>query len=184
MPSHTTYVAWLRAVNIGKRQVKMDALKKIFEGMKFKDVRTLIASGNVVFTADGKLSEDKLRALIEKTLEDKLGFDVTTMLRSVAELEALEKMDPFKGVAKDKDTRIYVTFLADEPSAAAWKALEALATTQQKFSHKGRELFTVYSVPIAKSEPFSNATVEKTLGVRATTRGWATVLKALALAKK
>src|SRR5689334_3612583 len=134
MPSPVSYVAWLRAVNIGKRQVKMDALKQIFEGMKFKNVRTLIASGNVVFESDGKLSEEKLRALIEKTLEAKLGFDVTTMLRSVAELEALQKLDPFKGVTMDKETRIYVTFLADEPPAAAWKALEALGTKQQKFS--------------------------------------------------
>lgn len=173
----TTYVAWLRAINVGgNRMVKMDDLKKIFAAMKFTNVRTLINSGNVVFEAK-RHSEPALRTLIESTLEKKLGFDVTTILRTADEVEAVVKGDPFKGVKVDADTRLYVTFLADEPSAADWKKLQALANKDQAFTKKGRDLFTVYRIPVVKKEPFSNALVEKMLGTRATTRGWPTVQK-------
>ncbi|HRH93475.1 MAG TPA: DUF1697 domain-containing protein [Candidatus Peribacteria bacterium] len=179
------YIAWLRAINVGgNRMVKMDDLKKIFAKLGCLDVRTLINSGNVVFRHAPK-SEAALRTLIETTLEKALGFDVTTVLRTKAELEALVKLDPFKDVTMDADTRIYVTFLADEPSAAAWKDLMELAVDgAQEFTKKGRELFTVYRVKIEAKQPFSNTQVEKVLGTRATTRGWPTVLKVLALAQK
>lgn len=179
------YIAWLRAINVGgNRMVKMDDLKKIFAKLGGSNVRTLINSGNVVFE-HAPQPEAKLRALIETTLEKALGFDVTTVLRTKAELEALAKHDPFKDVKMDADTRIYVTFLADEPSASAWKDLMELAVDgAQEFTKKGRELFTVYRVKIETKQPFSNTQVEKVLGTRATTRGWPTVLKTLALAQK
>jgi uncharacterized protein (DUF1697 family) len=179
----TIYVAWLRAINVGgNRMVKMDDLKTIFTGLKFGNVRTLINSGNVVFEAP-RQSEAALRTLLETTLEKKLGFDVTTLVRTSDELEALVAFDPFKDVTDDENPRLYVTFLAAEPTAAQWKALQAIANPDQQFTKRDRELFTVYRVAAVKKEPFSNALMEKILGTRATTRGWPTVVKALALAR-
>lgn len=177
------YVAWLRAINVGgNRMVKMDDLKKIFARLKFDNVRTLINSGNVVFGGP-KQPEAALRTLIETTLEKKLGFDVTTLVRTSEELKALVAFDPFKDVQADENTRLYVTFLATEPTAAQWKALQAIANPDQQFTKRDRELFTVYRVAAAKKEPFSNALMEKILGTRATTRGWPTVVKTLALTR-
>lgn len=177
MPATITYIAWLRAINVGgNRMVKMDALQKIFEQLGCTNVRTLINSGNVVFAHD-KTPEVALRARIETTLKRELGFDVATILRTAKELEHLVKTDPFKNVRVDANMRLYVTFLAEKPTAAAWKTLQDLATPEQTFSQTDRELCTVYRKAKAVAEPFSNALMEKVLGTRATTRNWNTVQK-------
>ena len=65
MPS-VRYVAFLRAINVGGHVVKMDRLRRIFESMRFRNVETFIASGNVIFEAAG--NADVLERRIEKGL--------------------------------------------------------------------------------------------------------------------
>jgi uncharacterized protein (DUF1697 family) len=108
----TAYVALLRGVNLGKRSVKSAELVKAFEALGFSGVKTLIASGNVLFEAKG--SEAILRKRIEAALEAHFGFDIGTVLRSRDELRAMVKADPFGGGAEDDDHKLYVTFLAEE----------------------------------------------------------------------
>ena len=43
------YVAFLKAINVGGHVVKMDELRELFSAMKFSNVETFIASGNVIF---------------------------------------------------------------------------------------------------------------------------------------
>ena len=74
------YVAFLRAVNVGGRVVKMEALRRIFESAGLTNVETFIASGNVLFDS-GSRSEKALRAKIEKSLQNELGYSVVTFLR-------------------------------------------------------------------------------------------------------
>lgn len=107
----TRHVALLRGVNLGKRQVKSAELIAVFEAMGFANVKTLLASGNVMF--DGEAPE---RDRIEAALERHFGFEIGTVLRSQAEMRALVARDPFKGRLEDADTKLYVTFLA-EPDA-------------------------------------------------------------------
>ncbi|KKC37810.1 hypothetical protein WH87_08940 [Devosia epidermidihirudinis] len=102
----TRYLALLRGVNLGKRQVKSADLKAAFEAMGFANVKTLLASGNVLFDAD---KAD--RAAIEAALEARFGFDIGTVLRTTDALRDLIALDPFKGRAEDSDTKLYVTFL-------------------------------------------------------------------------
>ncbi len=69
------YIALLRAINVGGRGLKMTALRALFEAMKFEDVETFIASGNVIFRS--KADPAKLETQIEKRLEKTLGYRVT-----------------------------------------------------------------------------------------------------------
>lgn len=69
------YVAFLRGINLGKRRVKMDHLRDLFEKMGFTAVSTYIASGNVLFSSTSR-SSSKLEVLIEKELESALGHAV------------------------------------------------------------------------------------------------------------
>jgi uncharacterized protein (DUF1697 family) len=109
----TAFVALLRGVNLGKRQVKSADLKQAFEAMGFAGAKTLLASGNVLFEAK---SDKGLKAKIEKSLDETFGFPVATVLRTQDELKALVRSDPFAGRTEDKITKLYVTFL-DEPTA-------------------------------------------------------------------
>ena len=108
-----TFVAFLRGINVGGHTVKMAELKRAFESLGFRNVRTVLASGNVVFDAAGG-DRASLTRKIEETLKKRWGFDVRTALRSAEDLSALVAADPFKGIAVTPQTRFYITFLGEK----------------------------------------------------------------------
>lgn len=81
----TRYVALLRAINVGGRTVKMDALRAVFGDLGFGNVETFIASGNVLFEAPGKPAV--LESQIETALNQALGQKAT--MRSITTVEKL-----------------------------------------------------------------------------------------------
>ena len=90
----TAYVALLRAVNVGGTgKLPMTELKAMCEAAGFEQVRTYIASGNVVFTS-GK-GENAVRAAIEKALETYAGKPVGVLVRTAAEMADTLKRNPF-----------------------------------------------------------------------------------------
>ena len=116
--STSSFVALLRGINVGGANIiKMDALRKTFETMGFTSVRTLIASGNVVFRA-AKADSRKLEKTIEKALVRAHGYDGKVVVRSLAEYEKMMRaMPPCWG--DQKGLRCYVLFLRhaiDRPS--------------------------------------------------------------------
>jgi uncharacterized protein (DUF1697 family) len=98
-------VAFLRGVNLGRRQVKSADLKAVFEAMGYRDVRTVIASGNVAFD-DG--SRPVRQADIEAALAAAFGFAVPVVLRTAAEIEAMVESDPFAAVPEEADATFHV----------------------------------------------------------------------------
>ena len=78
-------VAFLRAINVGGRTVKMDYLRSLFEDLGFADVETFIASGNVVFESKSK-GVEALAKKIESRLGGALGYEVATFLRTDAQI--------------------------------------------------------------------------------------------------
>ena len=108
----TTYVALLRGIMPTNPNMKSEKLKVAFESLGFKNVATVIASGNVVFDSSSKNS-GALETKIEKTLPEKLGFKSTTIIRSKDELLQLVAKDPFKGVKDEKPNYLVVTFFKD-----------------------------------------------------------------------
>ncbi len=165
------YVAFLRAINVGGRVVKMTRLKQIFEDLKLAEVETFIASGNVIFTSPADAA--RLEIHIEKGLQAALGYPVVTFLRSAEELAAVAERDPF-GTPVPPGGRIYVGFLRDPPPASARKRVVALATSTDSFAVDGRELYWLCAVPSMQSI-ISGATLEKVLGQPATLRNVNTV---------
>lgn len=110
--SPTRYVALLRGINLGRRNVKSARLREIFEAMGYANVETFIASGNVVFTAEQE-APDALAAAIETGLRDALGYDVRTILRTGQELVAVAEHQPFPEPEADETPTINIAFLED-----------------------------------------------------------------------
>ena len=79
------YIAFLRGINLGGHNVKMDRLRVLFEELGLGDVTTFIASGNVIFDSDER-DADTLADRIEAHLAQALGYDVPTFLRTDVEL--------------------------------------------------------------------------------------------------
>ena len=90
----TRYVAFLRAINVGGRRVKMDHLRKLFEALGTSNVETFIASGNVIF--DSEADDPRvLERKIEDHLQESLGYEVATFVRSTSELAGIARYRPF-----------------------------------------------------------------------------------------
>jgi uncharacterized protein (DUF1697 family) len=173
----TRYAAFLRGVNLGKRTVKSAELRAAFEEMGFSEVKTLLASGNVLFDAKpGKALKDK----IEAGLKAQFGFEVGTVLRSVDELQAMIKTDPF-GREEGDDAKLHV-MLFDTPVPAALKP-RGVEGDYDVARQAERELFFIfYRKPDGTYSGNSSFDVEKRLpkGTLVTMRNWNTILKASA----
>ncbi|MFF7988528.1 DUF1697 domain-containing protein [Kitasatospora xanthocidica] len=116
MTTTTTYIAFLRAVNVGGRTVKMERLRALFAELGLGNVRSYIQSGNVFFTTDGPAGAAERAALtrrIEEHLEQALGFPVPVMLRTVDEVAGLLAADHFREVEVTPDVRLVVAFLSE-----------------------------------------------------------------------
>lgn len=142
------YIAFLRAINVGKRQVKMDRLRAVFQDAGFADVETFIASGNVIFTAPAQDS-GMLEERIEGVLREALGFEVETFLRTPAELDAVARYRPF-GAEGDEHT-VYVNFLYEPLPADAVERLTALRTEVDTFHVHGREFYWLARKKVSES---------------------------------
>jgi len=109
-----TYIAFLRGINSGKNPTtKMDVLKKVFEDIGFKNVKTVIASGNVIFESSAT-DKTKLAQKIEKSLAPVIKFHSDTIVRTVEEIQKLVKKNPFKKIKMTSETRTFATFINDE----------------------------------------------------------------------
>ena len=119
------YLAFLRGINLGNRRIKMDHLAELFRELKFTDVSTFIASGNVIFSSKSA-DPVKLAAQIAAHLEKSLGYEVDTFLRTRAEVAALAAQQPFSAAEMaDPANTIHVGFFAAPLPAAQQRGLEA-----------------------------------------------------------
>ncbi len=135
------YIAFLRGMNLGNRRLKMDELRARFVELKFANVETFIASGNVVFESKER-NAAKLTAQIEAHLAKKLGYAVDTFLRTRAELAAVAAFRPFAKADMDNPAHaIYCSFLREPLSAARARGLLARRTEVHEFRVQGREFY-------------------------------------------
>src|SRR4051812_614199 len=112
-----TLVALLRGINVGRaKRVAMADLRGLVADLGFGDVRTLLNSGNVVFTA-GRTAPDRAAARIESALADRLGVTARVTVLTAAELAAAVADNPLLDVAGDP-TRLLVSVLRDPADRA------------------------------------------------------------------
>ncbi|HEV7395551.1 MAG TPA: DUF1697 domain-containing protein [Pyrinomonadaceae bacterium] len=170
------YVAFLRAINVGGHVVKMDQLKQLFIDAGFANVETFIASGNVIFESKSKNIES-IEKKLEKYLELKLGYAVSTFVRSLDEVVEIASYAPFK--ADGDGERIFIGFLAGKLEPSAVEKMQASSTDTDLFHIRDRELFWLCRTSLTDSK-FFGPLLEKTLGARTTLRNSNTVKRIVA----
>src|SRR4051812_17831164 len=106
------HAAFLRGVS--PMNCKMPALAKAFESAGFRDVRTLLSSGNVVFSAP-RASEATLRRKAEAAMQAQLATAFTAFIRSIDELDEMLARDPFASLGAAPGAKRIVTFLQHAP---------------------------------------------------------------------
>ncbi len=151
---------------------KMPDLKQAFEAAGFTDVRTLLSSGNLVFTAP-TASEAALQRKAEAAMTKRLGRTFLTIIRSVDELREMLASDPYQSFRLPPDAKRIVTFLRDRPPSKL--TLPAEIHGARILAVDGSTVFSAY-VPTPKGPVFMTL-IEKTFGSEQTTRTWLTVTK-------
>lgn len=168
------YIAFLRAINVGGRTIKMDALRALFLELDFANVETFIASGNVIFDAPAAETR-QLETRIEQHLQAALGYTVDTFIRTTAELAAIAAVEPFPPADLNADdTTLYIAFLNAIPATDAAQKVAALATPTDTFRIHERELYWLVRGKLSESK-ITGAMLEKSVGVPATMRNRNTV---------
>ena len=169
------FIAFLRAINVGGHTVKMDRLRQLFEALGFSNVETFIASGNVVFETNSKNTKT-LEKKIESRLQETLGYEVATFIRTDVELAHIANYKPFPQSDLDGASALNIAFLTDTLDDKSKQKLMALRTDIDDFHVYGREIYWLCRKKQSEST-FSNAVLEKTLGRRSTLRGVNTIKK-------
>jgi uncharacterized protein (DUF1697 family) len=173
----TKYVALIRGIGPSNPNMHNEKLRGVFEGLGFRNVQTVIASGNVLFENPSK-DVGRLEATIEKAWPARLGFTATTIVRSRESLQELVDKNPFKRMKDAPKSRLNVTFLKSPPR------------TKLKFPHrpenKKYQLLGLYDCAICSVIDLTDAKtpdlmgfLEKQFGKEITTRTWKTIARIL-----
>lgn len=162
------YAALLRGVS--PMNCRMPELKAALEKAGFTEVKTVISSGNAVFTAKSA-SEKSLEGKCEAAMERHMKKRFMTIVRRIDDLEALLASDPFAHFELPTNAKRNVTFLRAEP--ATKPRLPVVMEGGEILALEGREAF-LYYVP-GEAPPTFMTVIEKTFGKDVTTRTWDTV---------
>ena len=152
--------------------LRMPALKGCLEGAGFTDVRTLLSSGNVIFSAR-RTSAAALECRIEAAMRERLGQAFMVMVRGEEALAALLAADPYRGFRLRADAKRFVTFLRSAPASTPKLPVELGGA--RLLCLRGTEVLGAY-VPNPRGPVFMSL-IEKALGKDVTTRTWDTVRK-------
>ncbi|SCG39370.1 DUF1697 domain-containing protein [Micromonospora inositola] len=167
------YVAVLRGVNVGTTRIAMADLRRLVADLGHEDVKTYLQSGNAVFSSTAT-DTAKLARGIERAISDELGLTVPVLVRSGAELAAIAEGSPYSDRQHDP-TRLLVAFLSAPPAKTRVAALTVPAGENVEYTVVGREIHLHFPDGGYGRTKFTNAYLEKQLGVVATTRNWKSV---------
>lgn len=169
--SLTQYIAFLRGINSGRNPlVKMDVLRRAFEEFGFKNVTTYIASGNVIFEAQGT-SLQALENRIEKGLPKAIGFASPTTVTTRDALQRLFDANPFRKIRTTPQTKLYATFLKRKPEGLRFPVRVKGFTILGIFDGA---VCSVVDLSRAKT-PDLMSVLDKEFGRDVTTRSWGTI---------
>jgi uncharacterized protein (DUF1697 family) len=166
----TAYVALLRAVNVGGTgKLPMTELRAMCEAAGFFNVRTYIASGNVVFESDRP--EPVVKAALERALQAYAGKPVGVMVRTGAEMAAILAANPFTQAAPNRTVAI---FLDESPAADALAGITGRG--DEEIALGAREIYVHYGSGMARSKlkiPAARRGTARNMNTVATLAAWA-----------
>ncbi|HEV2304918.1 MAG TPA: DUF1697 domain-containing protein [Candidatus Acidoferrales bacterium] len=158
-------ISMLRGFNVGgHNKIKMDALRSLYESLKFTDCQTYAAR-------------------LQSAIARKFGFSPDVILRTSAELRAAIATNPFAKRAGIDSSKLLVAFLASDPGAQARANLSAIKIAPEEVIFAGRELYIYFPNGIGRAK-LSWPAIDRALKVPLTGRNWNTVTKLLEIGEK
>ena len=172
----TRFVALLRGINVGgHKPVSMSDLRDFMTALGLGDVRSLLQSGNLLFSR-GRCPAADLEVLLEAEAQKRLGLACDFFVRSGREWDELVADNPFPDEAARDPGHLVAVCLKDAPPEEVVGALRKAIAGKEAVAAVGRILYVVYPEGIGRSK-LTHALIEKKLATRGTGRNWNTVLK-------
>jgi uncharacterized protein (DUF1697 family) len=169
-----TLVSMIRGINVGgHRPLRMDRLRGLHEGLGFRNVRTYLQSGNVVFEAASADADAHAVALERRILRD-CGFGVAVAVRSSGEMTAALRLNPLAGRPAADPKFLHATFLVRPAAKASLDGLELPLAKGEAAVLVGSTVY-LYCPLGYGSTKINNTFFERKLSASATTRNWQTV---------
>ena len=169
-----TYIAILRGINVsGHKLIKMEALRKLFDEIGFKNTKTYIQSGNVVFQGKQVKVQDLEKKIASSILKE-FSFEVPVLVKEADELDIVLKNNPFINKRKEDITKLHVTFLSAEPEKANIDKIKEGNYAADEFIVTGKTVYLFCPNGYGNTK-LSNTFFENKFKVTATTRNWKTI---------
>ncbi len=174
------YIALLRGINVsGQKKIKMAELRQQLELHGFKQVKTYIQSGNILFEA-AEASADDLAKEIKGLIQSHYGYKVSVFVLSPDQLAAIIQHNPFVPQHNDMLNRVFGAVLSSEVDQSSLDDLKKYMAQDDKMYAHQQYLYFVVPNGMGKSK-LTNNVIERVLKAKATTRNWNTMLKLEAL---
>ena len=172
------WAALLKGVNLNGRKLPMADLKALVERLGYRDVKTLLASGNVVFDCD-ETEGGRIEAAIEAALEA-YGLKTAVVVRTSDDLHGVIATNPFPDATQARPNHVVVLFHRDPLPGELLDSLPAIHDGREEIVADGRELYVDYIDGIGDSK-LPQAMAKLKFPSLATARNWNTVVKLAAL---
>ena len=177
----TTYIALLRAINVGGRnRVSMADLRNLLANLGFANVRSILQSGNLVFESHVSTTS-RLEVHLTQAAKAHLALETEFFVRTAREWRAIVTGNPFPNEAKRDPAHLVVMLLKNADDRKHVAALEKAIPGREAIRAGGRHIYIVYPDGIGESR-LTNTLIEQKLGAQGTARNWNTVLKIASLA--
>lgn len=175
--SSVRHVALLRGINVGKaKRIAMADLRELCEGLGYGDVKTLLNSGNLIFSAPR--ADAKAAAKIEQEILQQLGISSRVLVVTGEEIDEIVAENPFEE-GETNPSRLLVTVFASTVDRAKLRELAGQDWGADKLAIGSRAAYTWCAQGLLDSKPAS--ALGRLLGENGTSRNWATMRKLQAL---
>ena len=176
-----TYISILRGINVGgHKKLKMDDLRNMYEKLGFKNVKTYIQSGNVVFQ-NREISCKELEHKISTEILKLFSIEVPVIVISQIDMEIIYANNPFVNNQNKEISTLHTTFFSHQPEKSEINKISGdFGNDEYIFTEKA---VYVYCPDGYGNSKLTNSFFETKLRITATTRNWKTVSELVQTAK-
>lgn len=167
----------------GHNSIKMTDLSLLYKRLEFKENKTYIQSGNVIFKTDLRNAENEIAEIIEKGIYNEFGYNIPAMIRNTDELKALFSVNPYLGIPDFDPSKMAVVFLHEIVTEGQLEKMININYPPDKYQISGREIFIYCPNGFGRTKLYTNF-FENKMGVTGTARNWKTITTILSMAEE
>jgi uncharacterized protein (DUF1697 family) len=181
--SRAIWISLLRGINVsGRNPIKMDTLRKLYEGLGYLNITTYLQSGNVIFEGDA-MDCTGIAQRISLQIAKDMGLQVPVIVISPSTLKRIIDENPYQHDPAKDMAHLYVSFLASSPQTLNQDVIESKLQPGEAIRISDHAAYLYCPGGYGRTR-VNNNFLETKLGVVATTRNWKTTQELYRIAQR